>query len=304
MQKRITLTVVAGLIAGLLLVTPGSSALFSVVAPFFPLMLLGLSEGVRAAFHAGCIGILLVMLIGGDQAGFNMAMFIVLPASLLLHRLLRYRVSHDGHIEWYSSLRAISELTFLAAALFLAISVSAGHEQPNGIRGILQKSLILDFNAMEPEVADIMRKITGDWSFFLFASGAWIWATLTWFTAWFSNHLLQRSGKNLRPDVAITPLGVPKWFLGVLVVSALLALGGGENDQFTGKTLFLIGLLPYFLSGMGIIHRMSAHWRPARFWLFLIYIVLVFQAWTTVFPILAGLYAHLSEMLDKPKKIG
>lgn len=304
MQKQVASTLLAGLVSGALLDFPGAGVFFGAVAPYLPLLLLGLSEGARPAVHAGLVGITVAMLMGGTQAGFNMVMFVVVPCSVILHALLRYRLDEHGRREWFPALRAVAYLSLLVAGVYMSIALMASYTYPDGAKALLQKSLSMDYSQLEPPVAEIMQKLAHEWSFLIFAFAAWLWIFLTWGVTLLSQQLLAKQGRALRPTIAIMPLGVPHGLLALLFLCAGLVAFGNANDSYNAKVVSLILFLPYFLSGMAYIHALSVQWRPRMLWLFLIYIILVFIQWSLFLPIMAGLYFHVTEMLDKPKKIG
>lgn len=304
MQKRVASALFAGLVSGALMDFPGAGVFFGAVAPYLPLLLLGLSEGAQLALHAGMVGIIVAMLIGGTQAGFNMVVFVVLPCSVILHALLRYRVDEQGRKEWYPALRAVAHLSLLSAGVYMALALMASSSYSDGMQTVLKKSLSMDYSQLEPPVAEIMQKLAHEWSFLIFAFAAWLWIFLTWGVTVLSQHLLAKQGRALRPTVALRPLGVPHGVLALLFLCGGLVAFGNSNDSYNAKVVMLILFLPYFLSGMAYIHALSFQWRPRALWLFLIYIILVFIQWSLFLPVMAGLYFHVTEMLDKPKKIG
>jgi hypothetical protein len=304
MHRRIVITLLSGVLAGFLPLLPGVGLLFGAWAPFLPLLFLGLSEGARAAVHAGCIAVIVSLGLGGEQAAFNMAVFVALPVCVLLNRLLCYRTNASGQVEWFPALRAVTELSVFSAGLFMALAMLASYGQKQNLQALLSASFALDLSTLEPDAEALMRKLIGEWSFFLFAAVGWMWVLVTWLLALMVNRMLVIRASALRTDISLAPRGIPRWLPALLTLCAGLALLGQGNDGFVGKVVFLILLLPYFLSGMAMIHAMSRLWRPRVLWLFLIYIILIFQVWTAIFVAAAGLYFHLSEILDKQRKIG
>lgn len=304
MPQRLSLVLLSGFAAGFLPNLPGSGLFLSAFVPFVPLMLLGLSHGYRPALQAGGVAILVSLILAAERGAFNMAMFVVMPVCVLLNRLLRCHVNGNGVKQWYPTSRALSEMTLVATMLFLLLTVIAGRHFPDGMQHIVQANFSADTSGMEPTAAEMMRKLTGPWSFLLFAMACWLWVLVAYVIAYLVNRLLAGKSYALRPDISLAPGGLPGWLPSLLLVFALLALLGGTNDRYTGKVAFLALLLPYFLSGMAVIHIKSLAWQPRKLWLFLIYIVLFFQFWATLFVAGAGLYMHLTEILDKRKKMG
>lgn len=305
MHQQRTATLIAGLLSGVLLDFPGAGMVFGALAPYVPLLAIGLSEGGRCVANASVVAIVVSTILAGAHAGFNMAVFVAIPCSVLLAGLLRFRVAANGVREWNPALRAVVDLTLLVAAVYMALAVMAGYTYTDGMREVLRKSLTFDYSQFDPEVGETMRRLTSEWNFLIFAFGGWLWILLTLGMAAAVQFVLAKQGRTLRPDIALRPLGgIPWWLLVLLAICLLLMAVGAANDRFNAKVVGLLLLTPYFLSGMAYIHVLSYQWRPRLFWLALIYIVLIFIQWSLFLPTIAGLYFQLLEMLDKPKKMG
>lgn len=302
-HERIIFSLFAGVAAALLPYIPGAGIFFASWAPFLPLFFTGFAFGDRNCKQAAGIATLIVLIIGGGGEGLSFALFIALPACFLVSRLTRYTIDSSGRVRWYPTLRALSELVLIAAALFMFFAIMASYEHKNSLQDILRNSLTFEVKDLDPAVADEMRTLTQDFSFVLLAGMAWIWVLAAWFMAVMVNNALVMKRQALRPQIGLTPEGIIGWVPALLAVSAALALAGEGNDNWVGKSLFLIFLLPYFLSGMARIHAMSHYWQMRHLWLFLIYVILIFLFWTVALVAAMGLYYHLSEMLDKRQKI-
>lgn len=301
-QQRVIFTLLAGVAAGVLPFVPGAGIFFATWAPFLPLYFVGFAFGDRSCRQAAGLALLIAFIIGGGEA-LSFALFITLPACVLVSRLTSYKIDASGRIIWYPTLRALCELVLIAAALFMVFAILASYENKNSLQDILRSSLTFDIKDLDPAVAGEMRTLTNEFGFVLLAGMAWIWVLAAWGMAIAVNNALVLKGHALRGAIRLTPAGISGWVPLLLAVSASLAIMGEDNDNWTGKTLFLIFLLPYFLSGMARIHFMSHHWQMRHLWLFLIYVILIFVFWAVALVAAMGLYHHLSEMLDKRQKI-
>lgn len=302
-QQRVIFTLLAGAASGVLPYIPDSGIFFASWAPFLPLYFVGFSFGDRFCRQAGLIATLTALIIGGGQ-GVSFVVFTVLPACFLVHRLTSYTVNAvTGRILWYPVLRALSELTLIAAGIFMFFAISVSYEYNNSLLGLLKAKLTFDVKDVDPATADELRTLTSEYGFALLALMAWMWVLAAWLMAVMTNNALVIKGQALRRNMILTFTDISGWVPALLAMSAALALVGEGNDNWTGKTLFLIFLLPYFLGGMARIHAMSHHWHMRGIWLFLIYVVLIFLFWVVALVAAMGLYYHLSEMLDKRQKI-
>lgn len=302
-QQRVIFTLLAGVAAGVLPFIPDAGIFFTSWAPFLPLFFVGFALGDRPCWQAACIATLLAVIIGGGE-GVSFAVFIALPACFLVNRLTSYTVEPvTGRISWYPTLRALSELTLIAAGLFMFFAISVSYEYKNSLLDLLKARLTFEATDVDPTAADELRTLTAEYGFVLLALMAWVWVLASWLMGIMVNNALVMKGQALRRNMGLTFTDISGWVPALLAVSAALALVGEGNDNWTGKSLFLIFLLPYFLAGMARIHAMSHHWHMRQLWLFLIYVILIFLFWVVALVAAMGLYHHLSEMLDKRQKI-
>ncbi len=302
-QQRVIFTVLAGVVSGLLPYIPDAGIFFTGWAPLLPLFFAGFAFGDRLCRQAACIATLIAFIIGGGE-GVSFAVFIALPACFLVSRLTSYTVDEStGRVLWYPTLRALSELVLIAAGLFMFFAISTSYEYSNSLLGLLKAKLTFEVTDIDPAAADELRTLTSEYGFVLLALMVWVWVLAAWAMAVLVNNALIMKGQALRRSMALTFTDISGWVPTLLALSAGLALAGEGNDNWTGKTLFLIFLLPYFLGGMARVHAMSHHWHMRGIWLFLIYVILIFVFWAVALVAAMGLYHHLSEMLDKRQKI-
>lgn len=302
MQRRITVTLMAGFVAGVVPFLPFTGYAACLFFSFLPLLLAGLAEGYIAAFQASFLAFVLALNTGGAQSAFNFALFAALPVCVLVSRLMRYREGVGGR-EWYPALGAVVSLSVMTAWLFLIFAAFAAQAHPGGLKDLLHSTFTIDSNRLDPEAEELMQRLFGEWSYLFFAALGWALVAITWGMGVLANYLLKRRQCALRPDLRLLPYGLPLWLPLVLLISIGFAVLAEANISFAASTLFLLLLFPYFVSGMVILYEMSKAWHPQWFWLTLIYIVLFFMFWTNILVVAVGFYHHLTEILDKREKM-
>lgn len=304
----IFLAVLAGFASGGIFAV--SSAFSSVGAlliyvSLLPLLLLGLSFGVKRAGIAGIAGCLTTLVLVEPSDGLFYPLLVLLPSVLFLRLALLWR-GDETQREWYPMIRILSILTTLAAAIYMSFALLAAATSEGGIQGMAARELAGNVTATggDKDVAATVHLLLGDWLFLLLAGTAWLWLLSLYALALIANGWLARRGWALRPNLILEPNGLPVWQLGLLAISAFFAFAGAGNDRLNGDTVFLLLLLPYFFAGMARIHTASKRWPGRTFWLTLIYFLLMFPPWMALIAMVLGLYTQLSEVLDKRAEMG
>ena len=264
----------------------------------FPLLLLGLSFGVRLAGIAAVIGCIVAGILVQASDGLFYPLLVALPVMLFVRFALKWR-GEEASREWYPVLRIIAILTVMAAGIYMSLSLLASHIQPGGLQGIASRELAGDVTGSDKDIANTVKLLLGDWLFLLLAGTGWLWLLSLYALAAIANNMLFARKFALRPHLALEPRGLPAWLLGLLAVSAFFAFMGTGNDRLNGETVFLLLLLPYFFAGMARIHQVSRQWPARAFLLTFIYFLLMFPPWMALIAVILGLYGQLAEVLDK-----
>jgi len=268
--------------------------------PVFPLLLLGLAYGSKPMPPASLIAAIIVTLFTGSSNIWFFAFVIALPAFYFTHKILL----HKNVLEWYPVLRALAELSLLASGLYMCVAILASQTEPGGLQALLSRELADSLTSTDPAISHIMKFLTGEGGFFLFAATGWSFVLMLYLFAVCANKLLLTRGLALRPSLALTPHGLPLMLPGILLISGAFAFFGQGADRFNGETVFLLLILPYFLSGVALIHTLSRGKRGRPFMLGIFYGALLLLLWPALFAAGAGLCLQIAEILDRRHKIG
>jgi uncharacterized membrane protein HdeD (DUF308 family) len=85
-----------------------------------------------------------------------------------------------------------------------------------------------------------------------------------------------------------------------LVASALLVIFTDGQAEFIGKSLFVMLLLPYFLSGIAQMHARARQSPAGNWWLALAYGLLILAIWPAIVFILLGVIRQLQFWFGAP----
>ena len=130
------------------------------------------------------------------------------------------------------------------------------------------------------------------------ASGffAFSWALMMLVNAALAQGLLVRFERNLRPSPSLENLSTPRSFLLLLLLSLLLSIIGVGSLELLGKNATFVLILPFFLVGLGCIHRWIHKTPYVTGGLTLFYLLLLLFLWPAFIVILIGI---LKPWIDK-----
>lgn len=298
---------VAGLVAGALLqiaLSYESAGMLFVLIPPLVLYVVGFSMGIKPALIAACSAVAGIIAVGGTAAGIvNFVVFYAVPALYFIQRSLMWRaVDNTGTKEWYPLGNILLVLTLYFSAIFLFMGVVSENEA-----GWLHKTIEQDFpkelERVDPEQAKLLKDAkvdTGTLVYIVLGVATWLSVLVFYGLAVAAHQLLKLEKKQQRPSMRLEQFRIPTWLL-MLLGGCAVVLVAGDGTADAGKVLLISLLLPYFLSGMCLIHDKvtQSQWRMAI--LAGIYMLLVLMVWPVALIILVGL-AHQCNLL-KPMPV-
>lgn len=294
MRSDFLFAAAAGALSGglLLLTLLGGPAavLVGYLAPL-PLFLAGLGLGAVGAAIAGVIGALMAAFSVGVPIAVLFVLSFAVPVVVLCRHALLSRPAADGSTEWYP-LGQLAVWLCTIAALAFALVVVGFAIAGQGLLAALQ-ALVSEFaTAFQVEIdaetgARIAEYAPGvlaiSWQIQVIVNGA------------LAQGLLLRFGRNLRPQADIAGLTLPKALLPAFAAAMALALADGSLGMI-GKTLAAIALVPYFLLGLGFIHRLVRSWQARYFVLVLFYGLVLPLFWPVPLIVIGlGLFEHAGQ---------
>ncbi len=302
-------TVVCGVLAGAVFALSAYSAgsgLLLMFLPVIPVAIIGLSFSPRYSFTASLVACLTSSLLVGAEYGLFYIILVALPLQHLMRRLLLWREGDKGERLWYPVLPVLAEISAMTAAMFMIFAILAGYSDHGDLKTLVANSfsgqLDSQMDNADLKFAQFMKQVAGEWSFLIFACMSWMWVMMLYAFTVLASIFLRMNNIALRESLAISPEGMPLWVPGIIAISVLLAAFGHGNDRFAGEVVFLIMLLPYLLSGIASVHRLTAAWRNRRLWLAVFYFSMMAIPWIPVFLIAKGLHTQIETLLKTHAK--
>ncbi|MFQ5765515.1 MAG: DUF2232 domain-containing protein [Rhodospirillales bacterium] len=282
MPKEMLIAVGAGVVssiaaAAFLNQVPGG--MFFGYLASLPLFMAGLAIGPKAVAIGGAVGFMATGLLAGGLAAGVFAMVQVLPAWLVVKQMLLQRSGGAaGAVDWFPAGEVLCWLTLLAAAM-LALAALAGSGD-EGIMTVVTTNLDHFLESVAPAMDEGRQATMVATMAPLFPGAVGVsWVVMTIVNGTLAQGLLVRTGHNLRPSPAYANLALPQWMSWPLIGSAVLALVGSGELEYTGRNLAMILALPYFFLGLAVVHSWTRRLAFTGVALAVFYTVLVIWGW-------------------------
>ncbi|HUX80505.1 MAG TPA: DUF2232 domain-containing protein, partial [Alphaproteobacteria bacterium] len=207
--------------------------------------------------------------------------------AFLINRALLNRKKSSKEVVWYPASLLLRDLT-LASGIIMLLALGAYlYMTQGGDAQTLVKTLLKAFDpqGQMKEIEPLLIKI------FPFLPGffALSWAVMMLINATLAQGLLVRFKRNLRISPSLESLTVPKSFLILLSLSILLSFIGVGSLALLGKSATFVLVLPFFLVGLGVVHRWIQKTPYSSAALIIFYFLLILFLWPVFFVILVGI---------------
>lgn len=281
-----------GLLSGLLYASvmtgmPGA-IIFANLAQL-PLFVAGLGLGATASLAASVAGLVTAGVLGGALSAAIYVLVNAAPAILITRQMLLSRATTGGGVEWYPPKLLLGWLTGLGTTLFIAAAILFSGTQ-DGLEAYIREGLA---QTLEQLIVDPDGTRAGAISASLapFVPGIAVasWMVMTVINGTLAQGALVRFGRNLRPTPDIATLESSPWMAPALAAAGLLAWMGGDHLEFIGWNMVIILAVPFFFSGLGVVHALARRFSGGPLVLAMFYILLLMFAWPVIVVAALGL---------------
>ena len=279
----------------------------------FPLILAGLGMGVSASVLATFAAVFLIALIGGLFSAMSFTIFGAAPSILLtkLALLARSRSlegtgdeAPEDDLEWYPPDAMIMWLTGFGVLAFMA-ALFAASSQSGGLEGEIREELVLTVSQFLASYDESLQQAAIDTVAPFFPSALFVfWLVMMVVNAALAQGMLVRWNRNLRPTPDITQLKLPNILPMAIAAAGVIALLAEGTFTYAARNLVVILSVPYFFSGLGVIHALMRRVADSILPLVLFYVFLLFLGWPIFMITGLGLIDHwmgLRETLNAPE---
>ena len=227
-----------------------------------------------------------------------------LPLLYFVHRAMLWR-EVEGKRYWFPVGNVLATLALYFAGILLMVFVIS--DMGDGwLKTAIDKELDQEWATANPEQAKLLEKspIGREFLFYIaLAIASWIWILMMYAMAVCANTLLISMQKNTRPDLRLEQFRIPPYFLMVLGGCAIVSVVTEGHSGYMSKALLITLMLPYFLSGLRVIHALvrGTQWETAA--LVTLYVSLPFFIWLVPALVLLGMAYQCNLLAYWPKAI-
>lgn len=294
MPRLVSLALVAGLLSALLHLSTEwgilGAVVFSLAAPF-AVFAAGLGLGLNGAIVAATVATTFIAAVAGfPRAGLYAATDAVLVLILVRYALLN-RTTPEGGLEWYPPGQLLAWLTLYAVVAFVALTLVWGPENlQTGVSGYVDsfRRMLAEASRESPAMD---RMLAGLKRVLPFLVVAW-WLIIMAANGVLAQKFLVRTGHALRPSPDLTTTAPPGWVLSAAVAAAAVALVGSGWIGFMATNVALILCVPYFLTGLAVVHAVSVRWNGRKAILVALYLLLFLFGWPLIVVTGLGMVDH------------
>ncbi len=302
MHRETIIAIGAGLVSALLSVAVTFGSGIGLLLAYFallPILLIGLSQGLRSASIATSAGIIGTIFLTNIFQGAIFAVSVALPAWIIVRYTLMTKTARDSSIQWLPAGEVLARLAALGG-IILIISAITFFDAPGGlsktIEEFLDKMLSARFQFGSP--ADRHLLVERLVPFFP-AITVSSWVLMAIINSVLAQSILLKAGRNLRPAIPYSKISVPEWIYWGIVGAGTLALIGSGSFEYTGRNLAVVLAIPFFLVGLSVVHTLVRQLRSPGVALVAFYFFMVISSWAIFVAAVIGFFEAWNQLRQK-----
>lgn len=273
-----------------------------------PLLMAGLSFGVRAVTIGALAGFMVTGMFGGAVSAGIFGLVHALPAWMTVKLALLHQASgeDDGQVNtpavttWFPPGHIAAALGLFGAGFLITAAMTLTGDQGQGLSGLVATHLGGAFKAMAPAMSEDQRTAFTQMLTPLFPGAvASSWVIMAIVNAAIAQGAVVRMGRNLRPSPDYTAIDLPHWLSWPLVGAATVALAGSGEWEYMGRNVAMALAVPYFLLGLAVVHTLARRVAFTGPLLVACYMVIVVSLWATLVIAGVGIAEHWIGLRDR-----
>lgn len=310
MPKTIIIAIAAGLVSSLLssAATIGSGlglllAYFSMI----PLLLIGLSQGRKAATFATLVGMLSAITLSNIYQGTLYSISIAFPAWLIVLTALHPKIEHRISVTFFPIGTIISRLAVLGG-IFLLLGTIIFFDQPGDLAQDVEALLLKMIANNHPSLNAgtnhrfLIERMVPLFPAIIFLS----WLLMTIINTLVAQAILIKAGMNLKPAFQYSKINAPDWLYWAFVISGIFLLIGPSDFEYLSRNLTVIFLIPFLFIGLSVIHIIARTFPSPSIILIPLYFLIIISSWPTFVAIIIGFFEKWTKLrrkfkLNRPK---
>ena len=306
MKSYFLISAFCGLVSGVIFVfTPLSSIALVLFIKYFsilPLLYSALGLGLVPTLLGTALGTLIALIFSNLNSTFYYVIVFCVPALFIARFGLLSRNLDNQQKEWYPIGNILSILIIFSSLIFLVLSITLLMHNPNLLdlfENIVKNYFIYSYgdspyllnelSQIENDFPNIYRIVAAMTPALLVFS----WIIMVIINACFAQFLLFINKKNIRPSPKYSEIYLPNYQIIILLVAVLITFLG-ENASFIGKTLTTINSVPFFVTGLALLHFITKQWSMRLMTMMAIYFMLIVTMPLSLIVVtIIGIFDHL-----------
>ncbi|MDE1900245.1 MAG: DUF2232 domain-containing protein [Alphaproteobacteria bacterium] len=233
-----------------------------------PLYMAGFACGALSGFLACLAGVAGVFAFAPAGFGIFYLFFDAIPAAILILLAMGRRVDADGAVTWRSEGTVLAVMTLYPCLIFMAVFVIAmGHDGGlqamtlhalDGMSDQVTKLIAADGQKVTPEIIANIHQAFGMIARIMPAFVMCVWLFSTFVDMAVAQSFVGQRQWKLRPAFTLGNLHVPSLVVFAAAIVGLVAVFAPEPYRYVGLNLGLVLGVPFFFSGLAVIHGWAA----------------------------------------------
>ena len=303
MPKSTIIAIGAGLVSSLLsstaVIGPGLGLLLAYFS-ILPVLLVGLSQGKKAANLAVLSGIISAVLLSSMHQGIFYCISIAFPAWLIILTALAHKREHETSSDRIPIGEIISRLVILGGIILILGAIILSNnlsDLPKDIESLLYKMIMNNSPGLSITANHrlLVERMVPLFPSIIFLS----WLLMIFINTVVTQAILIKARLNLKPAFQYSKIKAPGWIYWIFVTSGILTLFGPNNLEYLSRNLTAIILIPFLFIGLGVIHTAARSFRSPSLILVPFYFFIIISSWPSFIAILIGFFEKWANIRKK-----
>ena len=303
MPRETIIAIGAGLVSALLSVAATFGSGLGLLLAYFallPILIIGLSQGHRAAIFATLSGMFSVILLSNIYQGMLYCVSIALPAWLIVLTALAPQTTNNTSSKMVPIGEIIARLVVLGG-IFMVISAiiffGEPGDLPHNIEVLLNK--LIANNRPNLNITTNHHLVVEGMVPLFPAIAVSSWLLMSVINTVVAQAILIKADINLIPAFQYSKITAPEWIYWAIVSSGVLVLIGSGTFEYVGRNLTVILLIPFLFTGLGVIHTAARQLRSPAIALIIFYFCIPISSWPTFIAVLLGFFERWTKFRQK-----
>ena len=305
MPTSTAISIGAGLVSSLLSAAAVIGSGVGLLLAYFsilPILLVGLSQGKKAANFATLSGIIGAALLSSTHQGIFYSISIAFPAWLIILTAFAPQREHTTPSKQIPIGEIISRLVILGGIiLILSASILFDNlgDLAKDIESLLYKMIMSNSHSLTSTANHqlLVERMVPFFPAIIFLS----WLLMIIINTVVSQAILVKAGINLKPAFQYSKIKAPEWIYWIFAASGLLILIGPNSLEYVSRNLTAIILIPFLFIGLSVVHTAARTFRSPSLILFPLYFFIIISSWPTFIAILVGFFEKWTKIRQKFK---